>query len=147
MRSYELKTSSIEVFTDLATNLPKTLIDFQQIQEAFLNIILNAEQAMTEAKHGGKLSMKTQEEKGYIRVSITDSGPGIPDKQLNKIFDPFFTTRGVRGGTGLGLSICHGIVTKHGGKIYARSKLRKGTTFFVELPITSKKADIGEVGK
>jgi len=135
---YELKTSNIEVVTDLTHGLPKVMADFHQIQEVFLNIILNAEQAMTEANSGGKLCIKTRKVKGYIRASFTDDGPGIPADQLDKVFDPFFTTREEKGGTGLGLSVCHGIVTEHGGRIYAKSKVGKGTTFFVELPLPTE---------
>jgi len=145
LRAYELKTSNIEVVTDLAPSLPKTIADFQQIQEVFLNIILNAEQAMTEAKGGGKLIIKTQEINGYIRVSLTDDGPGIPAENLDRLFNPFFTTRGERGGTGLGLSVCHGIVTGHGGRIYARSKLGKGATFIVELPVITEEVDKSKI--
>jgi PAS domain S-box-containing protein len=136
LRAYALETSNIEVVTSLASGLPKTMADFHQIQEVFLNIILNAEQAMSEANAGGKLSVKTQPTGDYIRISFADDGPGIPAEQLDKVFDPFFTTRGEKGGTGLGLSLCHGIVTEHGGKIYAKSKPGKGATFFVELPLS-----------
>ncbi len=135
LRTYELKTGNIEVVTDLAPGLPEIVVDAHQIQEVFLNIILNAEQAMTEAHGRGRLTIKTQKKtKGYIRVAFVDDGPGVPAKQLDKLFDPFFTTRGEKGGTGLGLSVCHGIVTEHGGKIYAKSKPGKGATFIVELP-------------
>ena len=140
LRAYELKSSNIEVALDLASSLPKTMADFHQIQEVFLNIILNAEQAMSEADSGGKLSIKTQRVKDYIRISFADDGPGIPDEHFDKLFDPFFTTRRERGGTGLGLSICYGIVAEHGGKIYVKSKLGKGATFFVELPVTTEKS-------
>jgi len=133
--AYELKTGNIEVETELAPDLPKVMADFQQMQEVFLNIILNEEQAMTEAHRGGKLSIRTQERKGYIRISFTDDGPGISAEHLGRLFDPFFTTRGEGGGTGLGLSICHGIVTEHGGKIYTKSKVGKGATFVIELPL------------
>ncbi len=141
LRAYELRTSNIEAVTDTAPSLPQIMADFHQIQEVFLNIILNAEQAMTEANCGGKLSIKTWKTKGYIRVSFTDNGPGIPAEQLDKVFDPFFTTRGERGGTGLGLSVCHGIMAEHGGRIYARSKPGEGTTFFIELPLTTEKTE------
>ena len=139
LRAYELKTSDIEVVTSLAPGLPRTMADFHQIQEVFLNIIFNAEQAMSEANGGGKLSVKTQRTGDYIRISFADDGPGIPAEQLDKVFDPFFTTRGEKGGTGLGLSLCHGIVAEHAGKIYAKSKPGKGTTFFVELPLIAEK--------
>jgi two-component system NtrC family sensor kinase len=135
LRAYELTTSNIEVITDLAPKLPEVMLDFYQIQEVFLNIILNAEQAMTEANGGGKLTIKTEERRGYIRTTFTDNGPGIPAEHLEKIFDPFFTTKGEKGGTGLGLSVCHGIISEHGGRIYARSKPGEGATFFVELPL------------
>ncbi len=134
LRTYELKTSNIEVISNLAPSLPETMVDFHQIQEVFLNIILNAEQVMTEAHGEGKLTIKTKEVKDYIRISFTDDGSGIPAEHLDKVFDPFFTTREEGGGTGLGLSICHGIVTEHGGRIYVRSKPGKGATFIVELP-------------
>jgi len=136
LRAYELTTSNIEIVTDLAPDLPEIMLDFHQIEEVFLNIILNAEQALTEANSGGKLIIKTEEKKGYIRTTFNDNGPGIPAEHLDKIFDPFFTTKGEKDGTGLGLSVCHGIISEHGGKIYAKSKPGKGTTFFVELPLT-----------
>jgi two-component system NtrC family sensor kinase len=136
LRHYELKTSNIEVTTNLAPKLPEIMLDFHQIQEVFLNIILNAEQALTEAHNGGKLTIQTEKRKGYIRTTFTDDGPGIPAERLDNIFDPFYTTKAEKGGTGLGLSVCHGIITEHGGKIYAKSKPGKGATFFVELPLT-----------
>jgi len=139
LRAYELKTSNIAVVTNLAPRLPKTMVDFGQIQQVFLNIILNAEQTMTEAHGGGKLSVKTQQIEDCIRVSFTDDGPGIADEHLDKLFDPFFTTRWEKGGTGLGLSACHSILAEHGGRIYAESKLGQGATFFVELPLIAEK--------
>jgi PAS domain S-box-containing protein len=147
LRAYELKTGNVEVITELTSNLPRTMADFHQMQEVFLNIILNAEQAMTETNRGGKLTIKTEEGKKRIRISFADEGPGIAKENLDKLFDPFFSTRGERGGTGLGLSICHGIVTEHGGRIYAKSKAGKGATFFVELPVTAEKMDESEVAE
>ena len=145
LRAYALETSNIEVVTSLAPSLPKTMADFHQIQEVFLNIILNAEQAMSEANAEGKLSVKTQPTRDYIRISFADDGPGIPAEQLDKIFDPFFTTRGEKGGTGLGLSLCHGIVAEHAGRIYAKSKPGKGATFFVELPLSPVGASFAHI--
>jgi len=92
---------------------------------------------MTEVHRMGKLVIKTQGIKDYIKISFTDNGPGIPAEQMDRLFDPFFTTRGERGGTGLGLSIYHGIVVDHGGRIYVKSKPGKGATFVVELPVIS----------
>jgi len=138
LRVYQLKTSNIEVITNLAPGLPEIMLDSHQIQEVFLNIILNAEQAMTEANGGGKLTIKTERNKRHVRSTFSDNGPGIPPEHLNSVFDPFFTTKGEKGGTGLGLSVCHGIITEHGGRIYAKSRPGKGTTFFVDLPIIAE---------
>jgi PAS domain S-box-containing protein len=135
LRDYALQTSNIEVTTNLAPGLPQIMVDFNQIQEVFLNIIMNAEQAMSEAGDGGKLTIKTREVKDYVRISFADDGPGIPPEQLDRVFDPFFTTRAEKGGTGLGLSAGHGIVAEHGGRIYARNRAGKGATFFIELPL------------
>jgi len=145
LRAYELKTGNIKVALDLAPSLPKIIVDSHQMQEVFLNIILNAEQTMTEASRGGKLTIKTQETKGYIRISFGDDGPGIAAEHLDKLFDPFFTTRGENGGTGLGLSVCHGIVVEHGGKMIARSKPGRGATFFVELPTATEEIDESKI--
>ncbi len=147
LRAYELRTSNIELVVKLAPDLPKIMADFGQIQEVFLNIILNAEQAVTEANRGGKLSVKTRKIRDYIEVCFTDDGPGIAAKHLGKVFDPFFTTRGEKGGTGLGLSVCHGIVREHGGRIYDKSKPGKGATFIVELPVITEEIDESKVAE
>jgi len=141
LREYELKTENIEVALNLAPSLPEIMADSYQIQEVCLNIIINAEQAMTEAGGGGKLSIRTQRVKDCIRISFTDDGPGISVEQLDRLFDPFFTTRGDRSGTGLGLSVCHGIIAEHGGRIYARSKPGRGATLSVELPLKAEESE------
>jgi signal transduction histidine kinase/CheY-like chemotaxis protein len=140
MRAYEMKVNNIQVTTQLAPDLPRTVADIGQLQQVFLNIIINAEQAMTKVHHKGRLSIKTEhiESNGSIMVSIADDGPGIAKGNLDKIFDPFFTTKSAGEGTGLGLSICHGIIKAHNGRVYAKSKLGKGATFFVELPIVTE---------
>ena len=86
----------------------------------------------------GKLTITTELLKGFIRISFADDGPGIPPDVINRIFDPFFTTKEVGKGTGLGLSICYGIVTKQGGRIYAKSPPGKGAIFIVELPVNAR---------
>ncbi len=90
---------------------------------------------MIEAHDRGTLTITTKRTGDIITVSFTDDGPGITKEDRGHLFDPFFTTKEVGEGTGLGLSICHGIVTEHGGRIYAESELGKGATFVVELPI------------
>ena len=135
MRSYEMKTSNIEVKTNFASKLPKTMVNVGQLQQVFLNIVINAEQAMITANGKGKLSVKTEKKDNSIRVSITDNGPGISKEDMDKLFDPFFTGRD--SGTGLGLSIAYGIMRDHKGKVYAKSTLKKGATFTVEVPIVA----------
>lgn len=135
MRGYQLKVSNIEVVTQLATGLPDVLADAQQLEQVFLNIILNAEQAMLEVHNRGTLTIRTGVRGGMVRVVLSDDGPGIPAENLWRVFNPFFTTKEPGKGTGLGLSICHGIVAEHGGRIYAESKVGEGATFFVELPV------------
>jgi signal transduction histidine kinase len=147
LRAYELRTSNIEVSKHFASALPEALVDYHQMQEVFLNIILNAEQAMTEANKGGKLNIKTYQVDDKIRITFTNNGPAIPAENLDRLFDPFFTTRGGKGGTGLGLSICYGIVTEHGGGIQV-SNPSEGTTFLVELPVTTQeKANLSSKNK
>jgi PAS domain S-box-containing protein len=140
LRKYSLETSNIKVTMDLDVGLPITLADSEQLQQVFLNIILNAETELKESKGKGNIFIKTEQKDKFIRISIKDDGPGIPKEYLRKIFDPFFTTREVGQGTGLGLSVCHGIISEHGGRIYAESTLGKGATFFIELPIIGKES-------
>jgi PAS domain S-box-containing protein len=135
LRGYHLRTNNIKVTTELATDLPITMADPAQLQQVFLNIIVNAETAMKLARGKGRLLIKTEEVNGTMRISFKDNGPGIAKENLVRIFDPFFTTREVGQGTGLGLSICHGIVAEHNGRLWVESEVGKGSTFIVELPI------------
>ena len=135
LRAYEQKVSNIKVNTRFASGLPEIMVDYFQMQQVFLNIIINAESAILEAHNKGRLTITTKTLNNIVSVSFADDGPGIAEENLSRIFTPFFTTKAVGKGTGLGLSICHGIVTEHGGRIYARNGLGKGATFIVELPI------------
>ena len=134
LQHYELVKSNITLTTHLASGLPLLMADFNQLQQAFLCIMTNAQQALLETKGKRKITITTSAEKGFIRVSIADNGPGIAAENMTRIFDPFFTTREVGSGSGLGLSACHGIVGEHDGKIYVESTLGKGAAFTVELP-------------
>jgi PAS domain S-box-containing protein len=138
LRAYEQKVNNIEVENRLTPNLPEIMIDHFQMQQVFLNIMVNAEFAMMEAHHQGRLIITTEKSDRVIRISFADDGPGISKENLKHIFDPFFTTKEVGKGTGLGLSICHGIVTEHGGKIYATSEKGQGATFIIELPLINE---------
>jgi PAS domain S-box-containing protein len=135
LRSYEQRVNNIEVEKHLAAALPEIMMDPFQIQQVFLNIIVNAEFAMLEAHQRGKLVITTEKSDGVVKITFADDGPGITEANLKRIFNPFFTTKEVGKGTGLGLSICHGIITEHGGKIYVRSVNGQGAAFIVELPL------------
>jgi len=137
LRAYEQKVTNIEVNTQLAPDLPEITANIFDLQQVFLNIIINAEYFMTEAHGRGIITITTERIGDVIRASFADDGPGIAKENLVHLFDPFFTTKEVGKGTGLGLSICHGIITAHDGRIYAESELGKGATFIVELPLTT----------
>jgi PAS domain S-box-containing protein len=138
LRAYSLQSSNIKVILQLDPDLPMTVADPGQLQQVFLNLIMNAEAEVKLVHGGGKLAIKTEQIGDNIRVSFKDNGLGIARENLERIFNPFFTTRKVGQGTGLGLSVCHGIVTEHKGKIWAESQLGKGATFTVEIPIVSE---------
>ena len=135
LRTYEHKVNNIKVMTHLSNELPDVSVDVFQLQQVFLNIIINAEYFMKQANNGGNLTITTESVDGIVRVIISDDGPGISRENLNRIFDPFFTTKEVGVGTGLGLSLSHGIIKENGGNIYATSKLGEGATFTIELPV------------
>jgi len=137
LRDYEHKVNSIEVQRQLALDLPEIKVDYFQMQQVLLNIIINAEYFMIEAHSRGTLTITTKKRNGSVRISIADDGPGIPPENLSRIFNPFFTTKAAGKGTGLGLSICHGIVAEHGGQMYAKSQPGKGTTIVIELPVNN----------
>jgi signal transduction histidine kinase len=138
LRAYEHKVNNIEMEKHFTPELPEIMVDYFQMQQVFLNLIVNAESAMLEANGKGKMVITTGRVNNTIKVSIADNGPGIAKENLRRVFDPFFTTKEVGKGTGLGLSICHGIVTGHGGKIYAEGEIKQGAKFVVELPLNGK---------
>jgi len=143
LRDYELKVNNIQVIKNLDSTLPMMLLDPHKMQQVFLNLINNAEQAMTEAHKGGKLNIITyRKADDKVCIQFLDDGPGIQRDHLNRIFEPLFTTKGEGKGTGLGLSISYGIVGEHGGEIWAESEVGNGASFFIELPILT-----GEVAK
>jgi signal transduction histidine kinase/iron only hydrogenase large subunit-like protein len=113
----------------LDPNLPTIVADYALLKQVFLNIILNAAQAM---EGNGKLAIITAAEKKQIKIKIQDTGPGIPPEVLGKLFSPFFTTK--EKGTGLGLAISYGIIERHRGKIDVETDLGKGATFIISLP-------------
>ncbi len=142
--AYLMRINNVEVVKEFDPDLPRTMADFHQMQQVFVNIINNAEQAMTKAHGKGKLLVKAQSLGETIRVAFTDDGPGISEENLKRVFDPFFTTKDAGKGTGLGLSICFSILQDHGGNLYVESKPGEGATFIVEIPIVSQDQLIAE---
>ena len=135
LRNYEHKVNNIKNITHFASDLPDVVADSFQMKQVILNIIINAEYAMGKVNKRGVITITTEEKENCVRITLTDDGIGISEENLGHIFDPFFTTKEVGEGTGLGLSICHGIINKHGGRIYAQSEPGKGTAFIIELPV------------
>ncbi len=131
LASKELMHSKVTVRETLAPGLPPVLGDKRQLEQVFLNLMLNARDAMP---GGGELSVNTGGDKKDVLVRFADTGLGIPADNLSRIFEPYFTTKEDRG-TGLGLAICQRIVGQHGGKISAESELGKGAVFTIQLPV------------
>ena len=105
-----------------------------ELEQVFMNLVLNAKDAVKAKESPGTVEIETFEENGCVCASVKDDGIGILKEHLSKIFDPFFTTKDIGKGTGLGLSIIYGIIEKHGGKIEVSSKEGEGSTFIVSLP-------------
>jgi two-component system NtrC family sensor kinase len=135
LRSYDLRVNGIEIEASFADDLQPVFVDASQIQQALLNLVLNAEQAMS-GRPTRRLVVRATAEPGCgaLLVQIRDTGHGIEAANLQRVFDPFFTTRAVGEGTGLGLSIVYGIIRDHGGEIWVESRREEGTSFFLRLP-------------
>src|SRR5437773_5218934 len=141
LRGYELRVLGIEVVRDYDEDLPETMADAHQLQQVFLNLITNAEQAMEKSpRESQRLIVRTRRTGAVIRMDVEDTGPGIPPNLLERIFNPFFTTKPTGSGTGLGLSISLGIVREHEGRIWAENAPQGGARFIVEVPIVTHRA-------
>jgi two-component system, NtrC family, sensor kinase len=135
---------NVQIAKDFS-NLPEVVIDPSQMQQVFMNMIINAAEAMD---GNGKLTLTTRffSAEKSISVEFADTGHGISEENIERIFDPFFTTKDVGHGTGLGLAISYGIVKEHKGTISVESKTGKGTTFSIKLPLHAN-GDSAEYGK
>ncbi len=148
-RAYELNVENIVVERQYAPDLPPVCGDAHQLQQVFINLLLNAEQAIRNLRDHGTITMRTHllSQPPRVRVEITDDGSGIPAEELVHIFEPFFTTKGPGEGTGLGLAVSHAIIKEHEGEIYAESPPGGGATFIVELPaqqaVEEKPTEVG----
>ncbi|MGI8786286.1 MAG: ATP-binding protein [Pyrinomonadaceae bacterium] len=137
LASFDKSFQNLELKKDLSETAPKVFADQDQLQQVFLNLFLNARDAMPS---GGELFIKTSRSQNEIEIEIADSGDGIAEQNLKQIFDPFFTTKPAGKGTGLGLAVCYGIITAHGGRIEVSENDGRGTQFIISLP--TEKLDI-----
>ena len=135
---------NIKINKEFRGMIPMLFVDGDQIQQVFMNILLNAADAMTE--NGGTLTIRTELKDGIATVSFTDTGCGIPKEHFSKLFDPFFTTKQTGKGTGLGLAISYGIIQSHSGDIEVESEVGRGSTFRISLPIEKQNGGIGRLG-
>ena len=133
--AHPLKASHIQVMKQLGEPLPAVRGSANKLQQVFLNLFLNARDAMP---GGGMLEVRTAAHNGSVEIEVADTGGGIAREHIHRIFDPFFTTKASGRGTGLGLSVSYGIIKEHAGKIDVRSTPGKGTSFHVEFPAVKK---------
>ena len=134
LASFDSEFQKLELVKSLSSDLGRIVADGDQLQQVFLNLLLNSRDAMP---LGGRLSVSSARRNGEITISIKDSGAGISDSARTQLFDPFFTTKPAGKGTGLGLSVCYGIVSAHDGRIEVESE-SGGTVFNVILPASTK---------
>ncbi|MGC4048203.1 MAG: ATP-binding protein [Paludibaculum sp.] len=141
LMEHQFDKHAIQIEVDLEEGAPLIRGNAGKLQQVFLNLFLNARDAMSNLPTGQarRLSLKTRGEASSIRVEVRDSGAGIPRDLQSRIFDPFFTTKGMQKGTGLGLSVTYGIVEEHGGMIEVESNPGEGALFRLEFPAASRK--------
>ena len=130
----QLQEFKVHVVLELAENLPRVFASGNQMKQVLLNLIMNAKTAM---QHGGTLTIATSSADGKVRLSVSDTGTGIPEDVRDRIFEAFFTTKSDVKGVGLGLSVCFGIIRQHNGEIAVESEIGAGTTFVITLPLKS----------
>jgi len=145
-RAIRLIASQVPPGIDIIDNIPPDLIlrlDPQRMQEVFLNLFMNAIQAITETPGEIRIIAGVDEEHQKALITVEDTGVGIPKEELDRVFDPFFTTKDVGAGTGLGLSIVYGIIEKHQGDVQVESREGEGTRFTIRLPLPPRRVDEG----
>ena len=140
---YDKNFRKIEIRSDVQ-DTPPLKIDPDQIQQVFLNLILNARDAMPD---GGSLDISVTQSNGNVLMRFADTGHGIDAEVRDKVFDPFFSTKGPTKGTGLGLSICYSIIKDHGGTIEIDSEKDKGTRFTIKMPVEDRALSTGYTDK
>ncbi len=130
MVGHQAQLQNVEVVKEFSPSLPKVMADFDQLQQIFTNLTLNAIQAMPD---GGRLTIRSSAVDSEVRIDVQDTGCGISKENMGKLFTPFFTTKAKGKGVGLGLAVVHGIIERHKGRIKVQSEVGKGTTFSVYL--------------
>jgi signal transduction histidine kinase len=128
----EANRYSISIRTELADNLPKVMVDRVQLQQVFMNLMLNGIDAMKETSGGSELAIKSETSDDQLLISVSDTGVGLPPVQADQIFTAFFTTKDH--GTGMGLPISRSIIESHGGRLWATGASERGATFQFTLP-------------
>ncbi|HAA05441.1 MAG TPA: hybrid sensor histidine kinase/response regulator, partial [Syntrophobacteraceae bacterium] len=140
---HRAELDQIGIRTHFDPDVPLLSCDFKRLQQAFVNIIWNAIEAMPQ---GGLLSVSThfEAERGLVTIEIKDTGVGIPQDDLERIFEPFYTTKADTKGVGLGLSVAYGIIRQHKGGIRVRSEVGKGTNFILQLPVAKCGSEVAD---
>ncbi len=133
--SHPFKTARVSVIKTLQAPLPAVMGSSNRLQQVFLNLFMNARDAMPS---GGMMEVRSAALNGHVEIEVTDTGVGIARESLSRIFDPFYTTKASGRGTGLGLSVSYGIIKEHAGRIDVRSTPGKGTSFRLEFPVARK---------
>jgi signal transduction histidine kinase len=133
LKGFQLDFDKVRVVTEF-TDCPAVLADENQLQQVLLNLVQNAQQAMARQDGERVLTVRVRPREERVAIEVLDTGPGIPSDVLPRIFDPFFTTKPPGEGSGLGLSVSYGIITQHGGRLYAENRPEGGAAFVIELP-------------
>jgi signal transduction histidine kinase len=128
----EANRYSLSIRTELAEDLPKVMADRVQLQQVFMNLMLNGIEAMKGTAGGGELTIKSERDDGQLLISVRDTGRGLPSQQPEQIFSAFFTTKD--NGTGMGLPISRSIIESHGGRLWVTDTSGRGATFQFTLP-------------
>jgi signal transduction histidine kinase len=134
MEHHLTRFKNVSISLEKKPDLPMVHVDRIHVQQTMVNLLMNATQAMPE---GGRIQIRTGMNDQYVFISITDTGIGIKDEDLDRIFEPFFTTKEKELGTGLGLSLCKRLIEANAGKIEVESKVGEGTTFTIMIPINA----------
>ncbi|HDO35673.1 MAG TPA: GHKL domain-containing protein, partial [Nitrospirae bacterium] len=132
--SYQVEAKGVDIARKYSSSVPEVMLDREKMRQVFMNIIVNAIQAVSP---GGEIMIESNCNKSQSRIfiSVRDNGVGIPEEIRGRIFEPFFTTKEPGEGTGLGLSVSYGIVKEHHGDIIVESEVGRGSTFTVSLPM------------